>query len=187
MSVPSPSSVHSRTPRRRLFRPIRLSSFLLLTVVATLLIALFAQRLREARLRDAISVYRHPPTEAILDALDRPIPLNYADGASLDEVLKEFRKRMGRNPALTKGTPGIPIYVDPIGLQEAERSLHSTVQRPPAADTLTLGEHLRRVLDPLGLGYQVKDGFLMIASKEEVDLPVGDDVDPYLQYRDVLR
>ena len=82
---------------------------------------------------------------------------------------------------------GIPIYVDPIGLQEAERSMNSTVQRPPSADTLTLGEHLRRILEPLGLAYVVKQGFLMISSKESFDEPVGDDVDPYLQYRDVLR
>ena len=65
--------------------------------------------------------------------------------------------------------------------------MNSTVKRPPSADSLTLGEHLRRVLEPLGLGYVVKDGFMMITSKESIDVPVGDDVDLYLQYRDVLR
>ena len=33
----------------------------------------------------------------------------------------------------------------------------------------------------------MKDGFLMITSKESFDAPVGDDADPYLRYRDVLR
>ena len=56
-----------------------------------------------------------------------------------------------------------------------------------ASDALTLGEHLRRVLQPLGLDYQVKDGFLMITSKESIDAPVGTDADLYLRYRDVLR
>ena len=34
----------------------------------------------------------------------------------------------------------------------------------PEADTLPLGEHLRRILGSLGLGYEVKDGFLKITS-----------------------
>ena len=76
---------------------------------------------------------------------------------------------MALKPA--KPWAGIPIYVDPIGLQEAERSMNSTVQRPPSADTLALGEHLRRVLEPLGLGYEVKAGFLMISSKESLTRP----------------
>ena len=52
---------------------------------------------------------------------------------------------------------------------------------------MTPGEHLRRILDPLGLGYVVKDTFLMITSKESLDVAVGDAADPYPQYRDVLR
>jgi hypothetical protein len=187
MSMPSPSA--TREPKRRAVSlgPIRLSTFLLLTLVAGLLIAIYAQRIREARLRDAISIYRNPQTEAILDALDQPIALTYEDGAPLDLVLKEFKMRTTKNPKLPGIPTGIPIYVDPIGLQEAERSLHATVKRPPSADTLAIGEHLRRVLEPLGLGYEVKDGFLMISSKESLDVPVGGDFDPYVRYRDVLR
>jgi hypothetical protein len=175
------------TRRARLLRPIRLSTFLLVILVIALLIALYAQRLREAHLQDELSIYRHYRTEGIVDALDQPIALTYADGAALDAVLKDIKMRTTKNPSLPKVPAGIPLYVDPIGLQEAERSLSSTVKRPSPADTLTLGEHLRRVLDPLGLGYQVQDGFLMITSKEEVDVPVDEDVDPYLRYRDVLR
>jgi hypothetical protein len=164
-----------------------LSTFLLLVLVIALLIGLYAQYLREARLQDAISVYRHYKTEGIIEALEQPIALTYPDGAHLDQVLREIKRQMTKNPKLSKLPTGIPIYVDPIGLQEAERSLNSTVKRPPSADTLALGEHLRRVFEPLGLGYVVKDGFLMITSKESVDEPVGESLDPYLQYRDVLR
>jgi hypothetical protein len=173
--------------RAKLLRPIRLSTFLLLVLVTALLIALYAQGLREAQLRDELSIYRHYRTEAIFDAIDQPIPLSYSDGATLEEVLKEVRKQTAKSPKLTKGIPGIPIYVDPIGLQEAQRGIGSTVKRPPSADTLTLGEHLRRVLDPLGLGHAVKEGYLLITSKEAIDVPVGEDVDPYVRYRDVLR
>jgi hypothetical protein len=187
MGIPSASPTQEPTRWASVLRPIRLSTFLLLMLVIALLIALYAQHLHEARLREALSVYRHDRTEGIFDALDQPIALSYADGAALDAVLKDIKMRTTKNPSLPKIPAGIPIYVDPIGLQEAERSLSLTVKRPPSADTLTLGEHLRRVLDPLGLGYQVKDGFLMITSKEAVDVPVGDDMDPYLQYRDVLR
>jgi hypothetical protein len=185
VSFPSASYQQSRRPR--FLRPIRLSTFLLLVLVIALLIGLYALRLREARLQDAIAVYRNYRTEAIFDALDQPIALNYADGASLEDVLREVKRQTAMAPKPAKPWAGIPIYVDPIGLQEAERSMNSTVQRSPSADTLTLGEHLRRVLEPLGLGYVVKDGFLMITSRESFDEPIGDDTDPYLQYRDVLR
>ncbi len=188
MSMPPPSA--TREPERRAVSlgPIRLSTFLLLTLVAGLLIAIYVQRIREARLRDAIAIYRNPQTEAILDALDQPITLTYDDDAPLDLVLKEFKLRTTKNPKLPGIPTGIPIYVDPIGLQEAEVSLNAAVKRPPFADALAIGEHLRRVLEPLGLGYEVKNGFLMISSKESLDVPVGGvETDPYLQCRDILR
>ncbi len=184
----SPSATREPARRAGYLRPIRLSTFLLLTLVAGLLIAIYVQRIREARLRDAIAIYRNPQTEAILDALDQPIVLTYDDDVPLDLVLKEFKMRTTKNPKLPGIPTGIPIYVDPIGLQESEHSLNSTVKRPPSADTLAIGEHLRRVLEPLGLGYDVRDGFLMITAKESLDVPVGGvETDPYLQYRDVLR
>jgi hypothetical protein len=187
MGIPSASATQEPIRRASVLRPVRLSTFLLSTVVIALLIALYAQHVHEARLRDALSIYRHDRTEGIFDALDQPIALTYADGASLDVVLKDIKMRTTKSPSLPKIPGGIPIYVDPIGLQEAERSPNATVKRPSSADALPLGEHLRRLLDPLGLGYQVKEGYLMITSKEAVDVPVGDDVDPYLRYRDVLR
>jgi hypothetical protein len=187
VSTESPPASLPQARRPRFLWPIRLSTFLLVVLVIALLIGLYAQHLREARLQDAISVYRNSKTEAIIDALEQPIALTYADDTPLDEVLKEIKEQTTKNPKLPKLATGIPIYVDPIGLQETERSLNSTVKRPASADTLALGEHLRRVLEPLGLGYVVKDGFLMITSKESVDEPLGEDVEPYLRYRDVLR
>jgi hypothetical protein len=160
---------------------------LLLVAIAGLSIGLYVQRLRLTRLEEAILVYRHPRTEGIFDALDLAIPLTYADRAPLDDVLKEIKSRTTTHPRLVKIPGGIPIYVDPVGLQEAERSLMTPVRRPPRAEALDLGEHLRQVLKPLGLGYTVKDGFLMITSSESMDVPTGEEADPYYQYRDVLR
>lgn len=172
---------------------------LLLMVVVGLLFALYAQRLREARLQEMIALYREPGTEGILDALGQPIALTYADGATLDDVLKEIKRRTTKNPGLPKIPSGIPIYVDPIGLQEAETNMNAPIRRPPGADALSLGEHLRRILDSLGLVYTVKDDFMMITSEDSrdqttevkpdqpLDQPVARERYPYLEYRDVLR
>lgn len=187
MSHPSATTSDRSPVRPRLLRTIRLSTFLLVTIVVGLLIALFVQRLQEMRLREAIAIYRNPRTEGIIDALEEPIALGYTDESPLDQVLKDIKQRTTKNPKLPGLPTGIPIYVDPIGLQEAERSLNATVHRPPAADMLTLGEHLRRILEPLGLSYQVRDGFLMIGSKDSEDVPLGESRDPYLLYHDVLR
>jgi hypothetical protein len=187
MNTTSGSVTQEPARRASLLRPIRLSTFLLAMLVIALVIALYAQHLREARLQDAISIYRHYRTEGIIEALEQPIALTYADETPLDQVLREIKRQSTKNPKLSKLATGIPIYVDPIGLQEAERSLNSTVKRPASADTLVLGEHLRLMLEQLGLGYVVKDGFLMITSKDSLDEPLGENADPYLQYRDVLR
>jgi hypothetical protein len=169
----------------KLVRRIRLSTLLLLIMIVALGFGLLVQRQREAQLLATLALYRDVRQEGIFDLLGGPIPLNYPDGAPLDQVLKEIKLRT-TGPS-SKLPTGIPIYVDPLGLQEAERSLVSPVKRPSTSEKLSLAEHLRRVLNPLGLGYVVKDGFLMITAKESVDEPLGDDVDPYPQYRDVLR
>jgi hypothetical protein len=167
----------------KLFRRVRLSTLLLLMIVLALLFGLYRQKRREAELQVNLSLYRAPTTEGIYDALDQPLALTYADGAALEEVLKETKLRSSGRPKLKSG---IPIYVDPVGLQETEKSMTSPVRRSPSADKLTLGEHLRSALDPLGLGYAVKDGFLMITAKESLDAETEDGINPYLAYRDVL-
>jgi hypothetical protein len=162
---------------------IRLSTLLLVVVVLAILVALYAQNRREAQLQGSLAIYRDPVAEGIHDALDQPLALTYPDGAPLEQVLKEIKRSTGR-PKLKSG---IPIYVDPVGLQEAEKSMESPIKKPQSADKLSLGEHLKRLLRPLGLGYVVKDRFLMITSKESIDLDTGNNADPYLQYRDILR
>ena len=62
----------------------------------------------------------------------------------------------------------------------------STVKKPAEDQKLTLREHLKQALKPLGLDFSVRDRFLMITSDESVDARPGDD-DPYRGFRDVLR
>ncbi len=105
---------------------------------------------------------RDPKTRQILEKLDEPISMSFANETPLDDVLK-YIKQATATPSFN----GIPIYVDPIGLQEAERSLNSTVQID--LEGVPLKITLRLILKQLGLIYTVKDGFLMITSAESED------------------
>ena len=103
----------------------------------------------------------HPMVRRILEKLEEPISMSFANETPLDDVLKYIKQA-----TTTPDFSGIPIYVDPIGLQEAERSLNSTVVID--AEGLPLCHCLRQILSGLGLMYVVRDeGFLMITSKDE--------------------
>ncbi|WP_165250314.1 hypothetical protein [Paludisphaera soli] len=160
----------------------RFSTLILLVVIFALAFALAAQQRREARLRMALDVYRDRGQEKILDQLDRPLALDYPEDTPLEVVLKQIKTRTAG--AIRPG--GMPIYVDPIGLSEADATMRSPVKRPTPEDEPTLGEDLRRILDPLGLAWKAEGGFLMITSKESLDQEKAAD-DPYLKYRDALK
>ena len=86
-----------------------------------------------------------------------------------------------KNPKLPKLPAGIPIFVDPLGMQEAEVSMNSEVKRPSSAVRLHPARTPGKVLDPLGLAYVPKDGFIMITSKASEDRPIGGEAQhPYL-------
>jgi hypothetical protein len=65
---------------------------------------------------------------------------------------------------------GLPIYVDPVGLQEAERTMISEVTLVTAGKPLK--DALRAALEPLGLTYVAKDGLVTITSLESEDVPI---------------
>ena len=108
--------------------------------------------------------------ERVLKALERPIPMAFPEGTSLGDLL-DYIKNATSSPDL----PKIPIYVDPIGLQEAERSLESTVQID--LEDVALRTTLDLCLRQIGLYYVVKDGCLRITSADEEFGPVA--YDPY--------
>src|SRR5271165_333874 len=62
---------------------------------------------------------------------------------------------------------GIPIYVDPLGMQEADKTLTSPVSID--LEGVPLKRTLRLLLKQLGLTYTVKDGYLMITSETSED------------------
>jgi hypothetical protein len=94
----------------------------------------------------------------ILEKLEEPISMVFAEGTALEDILKYI------HPATTSRTyMGIPIYVDPIGLQEAEKSMTSTV-RNMDLEGVPLRRTLQLLLKQLDLAYFVEDGVLCITS-----------------------
>jgi hypothetical protein len=101
----------------------------------------------------------NPRVRRILSALEEPISMVFNEPTPLDEVLKYIRSATS-----TESYPGIPIYVDPIGLQEAEKSLMSVITYK--AKGIPLRRSLREMLWQLGLSYFVGDEVVMITSTE---------------------
>jgi hypothetical protein len=102
-----------------------------------------------------------PKTKAILAKLDEVVAMNLAHETPLEDVLKFIKS------ITEKGNqPGIPIYIDPVGLQDAEKTLTSTVQLD--LDGVPLKTTLRLALKQLGLAYCVKDGLLIISTPEGI-------------------
>jgi hypothetical protein len=108
----------------------------------------------------------------IWNTLEQPVPMRFNEDTPLEDVLK-YLATATRGP----DGKGIPIYLDPIGLQEAEKSITSTV-RNLDFDGVPLKTSLRLCLDQLDLTYRIRDGLLLITSKESAVVPVYQD--PYL-------
>ena len=66
---------------------------------------------------------------------------------------------------------GIPIYVDPKGLNEAEKTMQSPVQL--SLEGTKLKTSLRLMLDQLDLAYYVKDGLLVISAPTLETFPIS--------------
>ena len=100
-----------------------------------------------------------PKTKAILDALEKPIAMNFPTDTPLEDVVKYIQSATQGSPGLPGG---IPIYVDPIGLQDADKAMSNTVVMN--LDEIPLKTTLRLLLKQLTLTYMVKDGILVITS-----------------------
>jgi hypothetical protein len=112
-------------------------------------------------------------TARVLKALEQPVPVQFPVETPLDDVLKYIQ-------AATKGPDGvtIPIYVDPVGLQEAEKTIQSTVAINVAG--VPLKTPLRLLLAQLGMVYYVRDGLLIITSGSSELESSSLIVDPFL-------
>jgi hypothetical protein len=101
-------------------------------------------------------------TRAVLGKLGRSVRLSSSAPLTLEGLLKAVKVT-----STEPGDSGVPIYVDPVGLQEAGATMMKPVTvRPGKVPTRLL---LRQALEPLGLSYFVKDGLLTITTKEEAE------------------
>lgn len=98
-------------------------------------------------------------TEAILRRLAAPISLEFRNATPLENVIRTI-KDVTQGPDLPDG---IPIFVDPVELQEAEKTLNTPIRCD--FKEVRLGRCLEQILDPLDLRYEVKDGLLTIRAK----------------------
>ena len=100
--------------------------------------------------------------------LAKPIEMAFPDQTPLKEVVRYIRQSTS-SPAFPGG---IPIYIDPDGLQDADKTEASTV----AIDLhgLPLRVTLRLLLRQISLTYQVGDGLLMITSPASEDRPASE-------------
>ena len=106
---------------------------------------------------------RDEKTKRIIEQLDTPISMSFQEETPLEDVLKYVKQA-----TTTASYGGIPIYVDPIGLSEADKTMASPV-RNLELEGVPLRITLKLLLNQLDLTFTVKDGFLMITSKESED------------------
>ena len=103
---------------------------------------------------------KDPKSRMILAKLDEPISMSFNEDTPLEDVLKYIKQ------ATTTATyQGIPIYVDPLGLQEAEKSMTSTV-RNMDLEGVPLRRTLQLLLKQIDLVYFVEDGLLYITAND---------------------
>ncbi len=103
-----------------------------------------------------------PRTRMILTKLEEPVSMSFAKQTPLEDVLKYIKSATtGPNEV------GLAIYVDPVGLEEVDK----TMKTPVTIDMegVPLKTTLRLILKQIGLAYCVKDGVLMISSAEGIN------------------
>ena len=101
-------------------------------------------------------------SRAITAALEQLLLMPFAKETKLEDVLKYVHDNT-KSPAFPDG---VPIYVDPAGLSEAEKTPASVVSIDLAH--VPLRSSLKLLLDQLNLTYRVGDGVLKIVYPDEV-------------------
>lgn len=117
-------------------------------------------------------------------ALQKVVPMNFPDETPLKDIVKFIRE--STRDANSGFPKGIPIYVDPQGLQDVDTTMDAPVTID--LDGMPLGKTLRLAIRPLGLVADIdKDGLLVITSSGCNDgEPVPDDYASW-QSLDMLR
>ncbi len=93
-------------------------------------------------------------------ALEKPVDVDVTEEMALEDVVKRIQESI----AETDGE-GIPIYINPLGLSEADKTMNSPI-RNIELRRAPLRASLRRLLEQLDMQYVVKEGVLEITSRD---------------------
>jgi RNA polymerase sigma factor (sigma-70 family) len=134
------------------------------------MMAALSPEVRDRQLRRTISLEvarlsahdKNPRSQVILKKLEEPVVMSFPNPTPLDDVLK-YIKAASTTPQFA----GLPIYVDPKGLEEANSG---GMGAPVTVDLehIPLKTSLRLMLKQLGLAYCVRDGVLIISSVQGI-------------------
>ena len=102
-----------------------------------------------------------PRSRLIIGKLEEPVLMKFTDETPLEDVIKHIKDSTKSSDMPS----GIPIYVDPIGLSEADKTMASPI-RNLELDGVPLRRTLQLALKQLDLGYFIVDGMLYITSLE---------------------
>ena len=98
-----------------------------------------------------------PTNQFIYKKLDEPVIMSFANPTPIEDILKYIKAA-----TTGKNDKGLPIYVDPAGLDQANTTLSSPIMLD--LEGIPLKTTLRLALKQLGLAYCVRDGVLIISS-----------------------
>jgi RNA polymerase sigma factor (sigma-70 family) len=118
-------------------------------------------RRNNAELSAAMMVWdKTPGNEEVLKGLNQPLKMSFAKPTPLDEVLKYIKSAKSHDGS------AIPIYVDPVALEEAQVKMDSKVIID--LEGVPLKTSLRLILKQLALAYCVRDGVLIISTDDGI-------------------
>ena len=100
---------------------------------------------------------------AVMRALRARVEMHFPEATPLSELVA-YVQSVVTTPDFPRT---IPVYVDPIGLEEQEVTLESPIQLD--LRTIPLRRTLQLALRPLGLSYAVMDGMIVISSPDQLD------------------
>jgi hypothetical protein len=159
-------------------------------VIVSLMLTVWTQqeraRVREARLKSALRIARNYANGVISKELDKPLDMPFDNGTTLAGLVSHIECSTGwvvterrypkpvsvRHPGPLQN--GLPIRVDPVALAEAGATMRTPLTI--SSRGVPLRDTLRGVLGPLGLAYYVRDGLLVIGTKEDADWLTQEDL-----------
>jgi RNA polymerase sigma factor (sigma-70 family) len=102
--------------------------------------------------------------EEIRAKLEAKLSMNFPTETPLEDIKKYIEQATQDEP---DGFPtGIPIYIDPNGLKQAETTMSSTITMN--LEGIPLGTTLRLMLRQLGLDYRIDGGLVFISDRNSI-------------------